>query len=242
MSSDIAPLGDFGDDSGGDRWLRGILLKCVDGVWERRDGDDIPDFLKLLAVGTSEVVQCWRNKKPVETLLLGIDALPDCDELNATIPKEQWEDGPGGKAPPWRHSAVVYLVDPESGETFTFANSTAGAWNAFRELKDRVQMMARLRGHRVLPVVTLASKKMKTKFGIKQRPSFTIVEWRDLAGTSEAPALPAPLPAQSALPQPSQSTSPPVQPERPTKAEATTVGKPVKEVTSEEIFDDAIEF
>jgi hypothetical protein len=257
VSNELTPLGDFGGDDDRDSWIQGVLLKCVDGAWERRDGDDVPDVLKLLAVGTTEVVQHWRNKKPVETLILGVDDLPDCDELNEAIAKDEWEDGPGGKSPPWRHSCVVYLVDPENGETFTFANSTAGAWICFRELKDRVQMMARLRGHRVLPVVNLASKKMKTKFGVKQRPSFTIIEWRDLSGSGDAPpSLPAPTAPSSPLPattspqpaQPATSASPSSPPAQsthtsPAKADApVTVGRHVTEPTSAEIFDDAILF
>jgi hypothetical protein len=54
-------------------------------------------------------------------------------------------------------------------------------------------MMRRLRGANVVPVVTLSAKPMKTKFGVKQRPFFKIVNWRDLSGELQT-AIASPIP------------------------------------------------
>jgi hypothetical protein len=48
--------------------------------------------------------------------------------------------------------------------------------------------MRALRGAAVFPVVALESRPMKTQFGTKLRPEFSITDWRDLGGTSK-PAL-----------------------------------------------------
>ena len=67
-------------------------------------------------------------------------------------------------------------------ELFTFINNTVGASIAVDRLKTKVQWMRQLRGVNVVPVVQLDSKPMKTKLGPKQRPEFTIVEWRQFGG------------------------------------------------------------
>ena len=61
-----------------------------------------------------------------------------------------------------------------------------------------------------MPLVKLDDKPMPTQNGIKQRPEFTIVDWRDLG--SEAVNVTA----------------------------APAFGEPVKTPTSEEIFDDEL--
>ena len=50
--------------------------------------------------------------------------------------------------------------------------------------------MRQLRGTNVVPLIKLETRPMKTRFGKKQRPEFTILEWRQLArvGAKEAPA------------------------------------------------------
>jgi hypothetical protein len=47
-------------------------------------------------------------------------------------------------------------------------------------LRRGLKFLQRLRGGNALPVVKLESKPMKTKFGTKQRPEFTVVEWREI--------------------------------------------------------------
>jgi hypothetical protein len=81
---------------------------------------------------------------------------------------------------PWVLQHIAYLIDPVSAESYTFINGTFGARLAVEKLADRVANMQRLRGGNALPVVKLESKPMRTRFGVKQRPEFTIVEWREV--------------------------------------------------------------
>ena len=143
---------------------------------------------ELIALATKQAVQCWENGKPVKTIT---DLpLPDVDKLNAAIPEEDWEDGINGPRPPWTKQHVVYLLDPKTAGVFTYINNTAGAAIAVRELRDKVSMMRKLRGANVVPVVELSAKPMKTKFGMKQRPHFKIIDWRDLSGEPQAAITP----------------------------------------------------
>jgi hypothetical protein len=63
--------------------------------------------------------------------------------------------------------------------------------------------MRMLRGSRVVPLVTLGAAQMKTKFGVKQRPDFVIVDWRDFGVTAQA----LPAPEQKALGKPVSAVS-----------------------------------
>jgi len=90
---------------------------------------------------------------------------------------------------PWVLQHVVYLLDPRSAESFTFLNSTWGARIAVDRLADRMENMRKLRGGNPHPVVKLESRKMKTKFGEKPRPEFTITKWVDMPGGGDIRAI-----------------------------------------------------
>ena len=99
------------------------------------------------------------------------------------MPASEWEPGLDGKPkPPWVHQYIAYLIDPASGGTFTYLNSTVGARIAIDQLKEKVITMRALRGARVVPVVRLTHRPMKTFVGMKHRPEFEIVDWRKLGG------------------------------------------------------------
>jgi hypothetical protein len=179
----------FGAPVTDDRIIQGTLLRCVDGNWHDRDKLVVPS--KLLALTTFTIVQRWRDQKPQET----IDGraghpLPDVEKLNAKIPESEWEKGINGKRAPWQRSEVVYLLDETEAQKFTFASGTVGATIAVEELRDRVKWMRVLRGTRVIPIVELANKPMKTRHGVsKLRPHFKIAGWRGISLTSEATPL-----------------------------------------------------
>ena len=118
-------------------------------------------------------------------------------------------------ASPVRHQLIVYLLDPADAAIATFINSTFGAKLAVEALKDNVRMYRMIRGSRVYPIVELGKKSMKTKFGVKQRPEFIVLDWRYLG----APEVP--------------------------NAEVKAlehIGEPVAPPTTAEIFDDALPF
>jgi hypothetical protein len=178
MSNDL-PILSVNDD----RLIKGQFIKCVDGHWVSRDGIALPLGMRLLALATTRAYQRWENKTPTQTMVQRPNTpLPDLDALNAEIPKAQWETGLDGQPrPPWSRQHVAYFVDVDSASLFTFANSTIGAAIAVRDLEDRLAWMRALRGENVLPLVKLDCRPLKTKFGVKQRPEFTVVEWRRFA-------------------------------------------------------------
>jgi hypothetical protein len=179
--------------AGEDRLIQGEILRCTDGHWALRDGTAIPPETRFSALGTALALQHWDAGMPVETIVKRPNApLPDLNELNAAIPKAQWEEGfDGNPRPPWVRQHVVYLLNLADASVATFINSTVGAAIAVSRLKDRVRWMRQLRGERIVPVVKLDSKPMKTKFGQKMRPEFTIIEWRAFGGLQAPVAAPA---------------------------------------------------
>jgi hypothetical protein len=220
------------------RLIRGVILKCVDGRW--KDADELTPPPQLLVVGSTRALQCWSDSKPVDTIVEQPDEpLPDVDELNAQIPEKEWEPGLDGKPrPPWQLNYVVYLINVETADTYTFLNSTTGARIAFERLTDKIEMMQRLRGNGVAPIVKLDSRPMKTNFGTKQRPEFTIIEFRDLGGGGDQqPAQPAQLPPPTDKDPAGAAAKPPAE-----KKKTTKIGKPVKPVTLEEELDDELPF
>lgn len=234
--------GDDDDGYGGSltsgRLIKGQLLKWNEtNGWFDRDGLQPPEI--LLAISVGEALQCWRNKKPIETIT--DKPLPDIDALNEAVPKSEWElDLTGKPKGPWVHQVIVYLIDPTSGGFFTYLNSTISARIAVDQLKEKVITMRALRGARVVPVVRLSHRPMKTAFGMKHRPEFEVLEWRQWGGggsaisgpstpqltgpTSESP--PEPTPAPRAAKAPAEQTIAGMQPVKPVS---------IAEFTSDEI-------
>ena len=112
-------------------------------------------------------------------------------------------------------TAVVYFIDPLTGGFYTFVSSTTGGRIAVDHLKELVSGMRMLRGDRVLPLITLGERPMKTRFGAKTRPHFEIVDWKE-AGIpvlrEEAPKAALP-PASKPEAEPGQTPRRPAQPE-----------------------------
>jgi hypothetical protein len=163
-----------------ERVIQGDLIKCVDGNWTAKDGTSVPK--RLLALATITMVQLWKDKTPVQTIVKRPgQPWPNIDDLNAEIPQDEWELGLDGKLrPPWQRQFAIYFLDPETAANYTFANGTTGASIAVANLKDAIKWQRAIRGDHVLPLVELSNKPMKTKFGSKLRPHFQIVEWRNL--------------------------------------------------------------
>jgi hypothetical protein len=216
------------------RIIKGVILKFVDGRWN--DGDDCAPPDELMVMGITRALQCWRDKTPVDTLVERPgEPLPDVNELNAQIPKKEWDLGLDGQPrPPWQLNHVVYLIDPTTADTFTYLNSTTGARIAVERLQDKFRWMRALRGSNVVPIVKLDSRPMKTKFGTKMRPEFAVSEWREIDRTSEALAQiepprtnPPASNAETAATQPAKKADP---------------GKSVTPVTLKEEVNDEIRY
>jgi hypothetical protein len=165
------------------RIIQSTLLKFRDGLWFE-DGAPFPAAC-LTAIDVRMILQRWQDQKPIETLM---DLpLPDVDHLNSLIPENEWEEGIDGKPrPPWQKNYVVYLLNPATAEQFTAINSTVGMAIAYHNLAKAVRIMRRLRGDHVLPIVKLGATPMKTKFGVKQRPHFEVIEWCEFGASGIA--------------------------------------------------------
>jgi hypothetical protein len=212
------------------RLIQGVILKCVDGRWT--DGDGLTPPNEMLVIGLTHAVQCWgKDKDLLDTIIeQPNEPLPDPEALNAQIPEEEWGlDLNGEPRPPWQFNWVVYLLDIASASTYTYLNSTMGARIAVERLEDKLKWMRMLRGNDVTPIVRLESRPMKTSFGQKMRPEFTIIDWRDLGVGIQ----------QTATPQIEHKTEAAAEP-TPKKVK---VGKPVKPTTiQEELNDDLPDF
>jgi hypothetical protein len=204
------------------RIIQGSLMKFTnEATWVSGD-EELPVDLELVAVNVSRIVQKWKDRLPVETIVLEPgQKFPDLKKLNADVPQDEWEEGPEGKLRgPWQAQYLVYLVDLKTSmDRFTYATGTTGGGIAVRDLVDRTDLMRRFRGSRIYPVVRLSDTFMPTRYGGRQRPHFNIVRWVMLDGGGQA--LPAAeLPAIA---------GPPTVPE-------------VKPPSAKEVTDDEIKF
>src|SRR5213076_1020510 len=95
--------------------------------------------------------------------------------------------------------SLVYLLQPQSLDRFTFATNTVGGSIAIKDLVDRTKWMRRFRGENVHPVVTLSDRFMATRFGGRQRPHFNIVRWITFGDGGPALAQPNAAPALTGL-------------------------------------------
>jgi hypothetical protein len=215
------------------RLIQGVILKCVDGRWT--DGDGLTPPNEMLVIGLTHALQCWgKDKDLLDTIIeQPNEPLPDPEALNAQIPEEEWgPDLNGEPRPPWQFNWVVYLLDIVSASTYTYLNSTMGARIAVERLEDKLKWTRMLRGNDVTPIVRLESRPMKTGFAgvVKQRPEFTVIEWRDLS-------------VKHATPQIEHKTEAVAEPAPEHKKAKATVGKSVKPTTiQEELNDDLPDF
>jgi len=195
------------------RLIRGMLLRWNETHgWLDRDGLRPPDI--LLGFAINDALQQWKNKV-ADTITT--KPLPDPKELNDKIPQSEWELGLNGlPKPPWEHVVVVYLVDPATGAFYTYLNSTAGAHIAVEQLREMVIAMRALRGARVVPVLKLGWRPMKTKVGMKRRPHFEPIDWKLVGGggggdevaAQPRPRLSGPSTTAAVPPAPASQTAP----------------------------------
>jgi hypothetical protein len=230
MSNEVTRL-----NNKGDRLIRDTILRCIDGRWPTKDGEVLPLGTRLYVVGTVRALQCWINKELMGTEIETPDEpLRDPALLNEQIPRDKWGlDLNGAPKPPWVITYVVYLVDPATASGYTYLNSTTGARIAFERLQSRIDNMRIMRGGNPVPLIELDTRPMKTPFGQKMRPEFTIVkdEWREFGGGGEQPAL---------LPPPDKGgpDGAAAKPEK--KSAANKPGKPVKEPSAGEEMKDSL--
>ena len=191
MSQEIATRDDgFAvSERSGTNLLKGIMVKFADGTFKANKTETLqqgPQGPALVVVG---IVTCWirwQAGRPVEhKITRSGQAQPWRADLGDDD-RTEWELDLGGlPSDPWRDTRYVYLIDPRSGKTYSFVTDSVGGRRAVGELKDAI-MTVRQAQPGALPVVRLATSSMKTKYGVKARPDFQIVDWR--GGTPSEPA------------------------------------------------------
>jgi hypothetical protein len=178
------------DGSDQEEQVNGPFVKFLDGEWTI-GGMPIDDNYRPIAIAVAHTYTRWQNRSVIDEI--ADKPLPDLDELNAAIPKEEWElDMDGKPRPPWSSTFKIFFLDPTTGERSIYATSTIGGKIAWGRLVDKVKWIRRLRGENVLPRVALDVAPMKTRFGMKKRPEFKFLEWVDLNTGTPLPAAGAP--------------------------------------------------
>lgn len=171
-----------------ERTIRGTLLKFADWRWTAgKEATPISDGTKLVALATTAIWVRWENGKPVEyrTRQAG-RRLPEREDLGHTDESE-WEEGPDGKPQdPWRNTRLVYLVNPQTAEAFTFSTSSWGGRGAVADLGDQIARMRQVHADAV-PLIELRSAEMPTRFGRKSKPLFKIIGWKTADTEQPAP-------------------------------------------------------
>ena len=177
-------------DAPANRLIQGELIKFTNtGTWVARSGEELSGTLELVAVGTTRVVQRWNDGRPIETRVLQPGKkFPNLEELNATVPRSEWREGPDGKLRgPWEAQYLVYLHNPETAERFTYATSTIGGGIAVRDLICRVIWKRKFCGEQVFAGVGLSAVPWKTRYGTRPRPHFEIKRWEGLNSDGALP-------------------------------------------------------
>jgi hypothetical protein len=206
--------GDGWDDAANEaaeQMIRGQLLKFADWRWTTgKEATLVRDGTQLVAGGTVAAWIRWQGGKPVQYLIRRPgERLPERKDLGYDD-ETLWEMGPGNeKQDPWANTRLVYLLDRESAEAFTFSTSSHGGRSAVIGLADTIARMRRAHPD-AAPIVELRSAEMMTQHGRKSKPVFKIVGWKNASGKPAEPV----------------KTSPTVQPsERPKGTITITSGK-----------------
>jgi hypothetical protein len=167
----------------------GRMLKFSDGQFLIDKTERLAAGSKLVANAVVTAWICWRDNKPVEHCVTqpgqrhpARDALPDLDQT-------EWPLGLNGEPnDPWKDTRYLHLIDRQTGTDLTFITDSFGGRRAIADLKSQIANV-RLAHPSALPVVMPRSVPWKTKYGIKQRPQFEVVECIGRQKTEPDPLL-----------------------------------------------------
>jgi len=179
-----------GFDSLENRLIQGDLVKFTNqATWLTRGGAELSGNLERVAVNVIRVMQKWADGQPIETRVLGPgEKLPNLEELNAAVPQSEWREGPDGKLRgPWEAQFLVYLLNPDTAERFTYATGTTGGGIAVRDLIYRVSWKPKFCGEQVYALVSLSAVPWKTRYGTRPRPHFVVKRWVSLSSDGALP-------------------------------------------------------
>jgi len=148
------------DDDTSGRQIEGALLRFDNGWSTGKEKTPIANGTRQVVEFVSEINGHY----------------PKRDELGHDD-QELWEPGPGGEpSDPWQNSREVLLMDPLTCVALTFCTASAGGRSAVDDLKNAVRNARRLRPG-VVPLISLESQAMPTRYGMKSKPYLKIVDW-----------------------------------------------------------------
>jgi hypothetical protein len=167
-------------EKAGNNLIVGKMLKfTIDSKYKVDKADILPTNTTLVAVDVTTTWVKWQDDKPIEHRITHPGQLhPDRDDL-PDQDKTKWQRGLNGEpADPWRDTRYLRLIDPRTGQDYTFVTDTYGGRKAVGDLKSQIANV-RFAYPGAVPVVQLGSTMMKTAFGLKPRPEFKVVGWRN---------------------------------------------------------------
>jgi hypothetical protein len=127
-------------DSDQEKQINGPFVKFLDGEWTI-GGMPIDDPYRPIALDVAHTYTRWQNQSVIDEI--ADKPLPDLDELNAAIPKEEWElDMDGKPRPPWSNTFKIFFLDTATGERSIYATSTIGGKIAWGRLVDKTRRRA----------------------------------------------------------------------------------------------------
>jgi hypothetical protein len=191
MSKDLIPNDDDGfavAENNGGQFIKDAMVKFIDTAFIVDKTEELPDE-PLVATG---VVTAWvhwgedndGNKRPIEHRVTEAGKIhPDRDDL-PDQDESQWSPGLDGKpADPWKDTRYLYLINPRSGQSYTFVTDSYGGRRAVGSLKSKI-LNVRWVYPGAVPLIKCTSAPFKTQYGMKRRPEFKILEWRNRGGGS----------------------------------------------------------
>lgn len=155
----------------------GTMMKFTEGQYRINKDQVVPIGTPLVAKAVVTAWVHWVDQKPAEHRITQPgkshplrDELPDQDEA-------AWPPGLNQEpSDPWRDTRYLHLVDQKTGADYTFITDGVGGRQGIADLKNAIANV-RHAHPAALPIVALNSVPMKTKFGVRSRPQFNVVEW-----------------------------------------------------------------
>jgi hypothetical protein len=174
--------GGGGNGGGGSPFNGAKQIRWTDVLgFHDRDENKIPYGTRLIAFPPDTILQRWENgfantiyRDPVTGKFPA-----DLDNLNSTIPVEQWETNrfTGRPEKPWQRYARFFFADPVTGERWVHINKTNGTWMAYEALRNKVETLRMLGKLPGLPVIELRSTPWHSRqFGPQLRADFPVVD------------------------------------------------------------------
>ena len=144
----------------------------------------------LAALSVKAVWKRWQDKRVVELITEVGGRYPRREELGYRD-ESKWERGLDGRpADPLQDSREILFANPTTFEAYTFCTSSLGGRRSVDELDSAMRNARRIRPDAV-PLVSLESQPMPTRFGVKCRPYFRILNWSTPG--AEQPAIAPPV-------------------------------------------------